>query len=122
MTSVSTVPVSCKIRVLRSREDTLEFAKMLEQCGISALAVHGRQRDERPMHKNRADEIMDVARSLSIPVLANGGSADIKAHDDIARFKTATGASGVLVARTALMKPSIFRKEGLLPMDQVLNF
>ncbi|KAI1701981.1 dihydrouridine synthase (Dus) domain-containing protein [Ditylenchus destructor] len=70
MVANSQVPVSCKIRVLNEREKTLEFAKMIQSCGVSAIGVHGRRKDERPSNTNRIDEIRDVSNSLSIPVLA----------------------------------------------------
>ncbi|KAI1701978.1 dihydrouridine synthase (Dus) domain-containing protein [Ditylenchus destructor] len=70
MVANSPVPVSCKIRVLNEREKTLEFAKMIQSCGVSAIGVHGRRKFETHTCTNRIDEIRDVANSLSIPVLA----------------------------------------------------
>ena len=101
----------------------MDFVRMVERCGVSALAVHGRRRDERPSHDCRVSEIRDVCRALSIPVIANGGSQDIKRHEDIERFREQTGASSVMIARKAFTNPSIFRKEGLLEMDEeIRNF
>uniref|UniRef100_A0AAF5CWU0 B30.2/SPRY domain-containing protein n=1 Tax=Strongyloides stercoralis TaxID=6248 RepID=A0AAF5CWU0_STRER len=122
LVSVSKVPVSAKIRVLNNREDTLEFAKMVQRTGVSAIGVHGRRRDERPNDKNRVDEIKEVVDYLDIPVLANGQSGVIKEYKDIEDFKEKTGASGVLLGRIALSNPSIFRKEGLLDMkSEIVN-
>ncbi|CEF64401.1 tRNA-dihydrouridine(20) synthase [NAD(P)+]-like [Strongyloides ratti] len=122
LVSISKVPVSAKIRVLNKREDTLEFAKMVQRTGVSAIGVHGRRRDERPNDKNRIDEIKEVVDYLDIPVLANGESGVIKEYKDIERFKEKTGASGVLLGRIALSNPSIFRKEGLHNMEtEIIN-
>lgn len=70
LVSVSPIPVSCKIRVLSTVSETLEFAQMLERCGISALGVHGRRKEERPGDLNRYEEIREVSRSLQIPIIA----------------------------------------------------
>uniref|UniRef100_A0A0N4Z9Y4 Dus domain-containing protein n=1 Tax=Parastrongyloides trichosuri TaxID=131310 RepID=A0A0N4Z9Y4_PARTI len=123
LVAVSKVPVSAKIRVLNTREETLEFAKMVQRCGVAAIGVHGRRRDERPNDKNRIDEIKEVVDYLDIPVLANGNSSVIKEFKDIGEFKEKTGASGVLLGRMALTNPSIFRKEGLYDMTtEIVNY
>ncbi|VDN26497.1 unnamed protein product, partial [Gongylonema pulchrum] len=54
----------------KEREDTLEFVKMLERCGISAIGIHGRRRDERQGDANRVDEIREIARAVSLPIIA----------------------------------------------------
>ena len=51
-------------------EETLTFVRMLEQTGISAVAVHGRLRDERPRHPNHDDVIKIISENASIPVIA----------------------------------------------------
>lgn len=94
---------------------------MLENCGISALGVHGRQKDERPVHSNRPDEIREVARALSIPVIANGESSSIDSFEDIAKSKEKCGVSSIMLARTALSKPSIFRAEGSFSMEEEIG-
>ncbi|VDK45677.1 unnamed protein product [Anisakis simplex] len=119
--SVSSVPVSCKIRVLEKREETLELVKLIERCGVSALAVHGRRKDERQANANRIDEIREIAGILSIPVIANGGSGTIKEFADIERFRLESGASSVMIARKALSHPSVFRSNGLLTMQEEIE-
>lgn len=64
------IPVTCKIRVFDSVEETVNFCKGLEETGIAAIAVHGRTRDERPQHCNHIDRIRAVAEALTIPVIA----------------------------------------------------
>uniref|UniRef100_A0A1I8ANN0 DRBM domain-containing protein n=1 Tax=Steinernema glaseri TaxID=37863 RepID=A0A1I8ANN0_9BILA len=121
LVEVAEVPVSCKIRVLDSREETLKFAKMVESCGVAAIGVHGRRRAERPGDANRNEEIREIAEALRIPVIANGGSSQIKCYEDIEKFRESSGASSVMIARKALSSPSIFRKEGLKTMKEEIE-
>ncbi|KAM5262497.1 tRNA-dihydrouridine(20) synthase [NAD(P)+]-like isoform 1-T1 [Ctenodactylus gundi] len=115
-------PVTCKIRILPSLEDTLSLVKRIEKTGIAAIAVHGRKREERPQHPVSCEVIKAIAESLSIPVIANGGSHDhIQQHLDIENFRQATAASSVMVARAAMWNPSIFLKEGLRPLEEVMK-
>lgn len=104
-----TIPVTCKIRIFPDIERTISLVKEFEAIGISAIAVHGRMRQERPQHKVHADMIRKVAENLIIPVIANGGSNEIKTHDDIFKFKENSGTSSVMVARAAQWNPSIFQ-------------
>ncbi|VDD90390.1 unnamed protein product [Enterobius vermicularis] len=110
----SDVPVSCKIRVLDKLEDTIALAQLIEKCGVSAIGVHGRRINERRGDRNRTEEIREVARSVRIPVIANGASGSIKDYSDIEKFRLESGASSVMIARKALTNPSIFRKSGIL--------
>lgn len=50
--------------------DTIDFAKLIEATGVAAIAVHGRQRDERPRHPNRNELIKNISEALNIPVIA----------------------------------------------------
>lgn len=50
-----TIPVTCKIRMFPDLEDTLQYAKMLEQAECSMLAVHSRTRDKKDSINSRAD-------------------------------------------------------------------
>ncbi|XP_012868121.1 PREDICTED: tRNA-dihydrouridine(20) synthase [NAD(P)+]-like [Dipodomys ordii] len=115
-------PVTCKIRILPSLEDTLSLVKRIERTGIAAIAVHGRKREERPQHPVRCEVIKAIAGTLSIPVIANGGSHDhIQKHLDIEDFRRATAASSVMVARSAMWNPSIFLKDGPRPLEEVMQ-
>ncbi|KAM7058207.1 tRNA-dihydrouridine(20) synthase [NAD(P)+]-like isoform 3-T3 [Molossus nigricans] len=103
-------------------EDTLSLVKRIERTGIAAIAVHGRKREERPQHPVNCETIKAIAETLSIPVIANGGSHDhILDYLDIEDFRQATAASSVMVARAAMWNPSIFRKEGLRPLEEVMQ-
>lgn len=64
------IPVTCKIRVFESIEDTIKLVKDLASTGIAAIAVHGRTRMERPQHLNRNNTIAAIAQALDIPVIA----------------------------------------------------
>uniref|UniRef100_UPI0024446BAF tRNA-dihydrouridine(20) synthase [NAD(P)+]-like isoform X2 n=1 Tax=Nyctereutes procyonoides TaxID=34880 RepID=UPI0024446BAF len=115
-------PVTCKIRILPSLEDTLSLVKRIERTGIAAVTVHGRKREERPQHPVSCEAIKAIAETLSIPVIANGGSHDhIQKYLDIEDFRQATAASSVMVARAAMWNPSIFLKEGLRPLEEVMQ-
>ncbi|XP_049720194.1 tRNA-dihydrouridine(20) synthase [NAD(P)+]-like isoform X5 [Elephas maximus indicus] len=118
-------PVTCKIRILpsvRKLEDTLSLVKRIERTGIAAIAVHGRKREQRPQHPVSCEAIKAIAETLSIPVIANGGSHDhIQGYLDIEDFRQTTAASSVMVARAAMWNPSIFLKEGLRPLEEVMQ-
>uniref|UniRef100_A0A8C4NEZ4 Dihydrouridine synthase 2 n=1 Tax=Eptatretus burgeri TaxID=7764 RepID=A0A8C4NEZ4_EPTBU len=64
-------PITCKIRILPSLEETVQLCKMMEQTGISAIAVHGRTKDERPQHPVHLDSVRAISKAISIPVIAN---------------------------------------------------
>lgn len=110
------VPVTCKIRLLKSPQDTVELARRIERTGVSALAVHGRKVQDRPRDPAKWSEIADVAAALSIPVIANG---DVFEYEDFQRIRDATGASSVMVARGAIWNASIFSSEGKIPREDV---
>ncbi|XP_004509720.1 uncharacterized protein [Cicer arietinum] len=110
------LPVTCKIRLLKSPHDTVELARRIEKTGVNAIAVHGRKVLDRPRDPAKWSEIADVVSALSIPVIANG---DVFEYDDFQRIKSATGASSVMAARGALWNPSIFSPEGEVSPDVV---
>ncbi|XP_057806659.1 uncharacterized protein LOC131021478 isoform X2 [Salvia miltiorrhiza] len=101
------VPVSCKIRIFPDLQDTINYAKMLEEAGCALLAVHGRTRDEKDGKKFRADwrAIKAVREAVRIPVLANG---NIRHIEDVWQCMEETGVEGVLSAEPLLENPALF--------------
>ncbi|KAA0066396.1 tRNA-dihydrouridine(16/17) synthase [Cucumis melo var. makuwa] len=101
------VPVSCKIRIFPNLQDTINYARMLEDAGCSLLAVHGRTRDEKDGKKFRANwsAISAVKNAVRIPVLANG---NIRHMEDVNNCLQETGVEGVLSAETLLENPALF--------------
>ncbi|PHJ25450.1 dihydrouridine synthase protein [Cystoisospora suis] len=98
--------VTCKIRLLDTIPQTIDFARMCESCGIDALALHARETHERPNHRAHWDAFPIVRSSLSIPFIANG---DFLSSNDAAVFQEkGGGADSLMFARGALWDPSIF--------------
>lgn len=103
------VPVTAKIRILESREKTLEYAKNVLKAGASILTVHGRTREMKGHKTGLAD--WSVIRYLreELPretvLFANG---NILRKSDIERSLEETGADGVMSAEGNLYDPAIF--------------
>ena len=101
-------PVTVKIRKGFAAGDANapEFAKAMEEAGASAIAVHGRTREQYYSGKADWDIIAAVKQSVSIPVIGNG---DIFTPEDAERMLKYTGCDGIMVARGAQGNPWIFR-------------
>ena len=103
------VPVTLKIRTGWDRENKngIAVAKIAEDAGIVALAVHGRTRADLYMGEAEYDTIAAIKQAVSIPVLANG---DIDSPQKAKTVLAATGADGLLIGRAAQGRPWIFRE------------
>jgi tRNA-dihydrouridine synthase B len=103
------VPVTLKIRTGWDREhkNGLEVAKIAEQSGIAALAVHGRTRADLYKGEAEYDTIAAIKQAISIPVFANG---DIDTPEKARQVLGATGVDGLLIGRAAQGRPWIFRE------------
>jgi tRNA-dihydrouridine synthase B len=103
------VPVTLKIRTGPHSENRngVEVAKIAEQSGIAALAVHGRTRAQRFRGDAEYATIRDICQAVSIPVFANGDVASTRQAVDVLSF---TGAEGLMVGRGAQGNPWIFRE------------
>ena len=103
------VPVTGKIR-LGWDEDSLnylEVARILEDCGASAIAVHGRTKQQAYKGKANWDAIAEIKQAVSIPVIGNG---DVITAADIARMRAHTGCDAVMIGRAAIGNPWIFAR------------
>ena len=110
----SKIPVTCKIRILKDRQQTLDLVKIIEGTGVDALAVHGRTKEERPNDSVHLDEIRAVVNHVDMTVISNGGSSNnrdssINTHQGIKDFWKETGSSSIMIARAAEWNPSVFR-------------
>ncbi len=70
LVSNTSIPITCKIRLLPTIEETISLANIIQNCGVAAVAVHGRTKEERPQHPNNNEAIKTRAENLKIPVIA----------------------------------------------------
>ena len=103
------MPVTVKMRIGwdENRINVLEMAKLAEEAGVKAVAVHGRTREQ--FYRDHANWriIRKVKEHLNIPVIANG---DIRTVDDLIKIREITGCEAVMVGRAAQGNPWIFRQ------------
>ena len=102
-------PVTLKIRRGFNEDNinAVEIAKIAEGAGVSAVAVHGRTREQYYSGKADWNIIRDVKSALSIPVIGNG---DVVDGESAKRMYEYTGCDGIMIARAARGNPWIFRE------------
>jgi tRNA-dihydrouridine synthase B len=103
------VPVTLKIRTgwHRDRLNGVAIATIAESAGVSAVAVHGRSRDQRFNGEAEFATIAAIKQAVSIPVIANGDiTGPAKAREVLAE----TGADALMIGRAAQGRPWIFRE------------
>lgn len=105
------VPVTLKIRTGwdADHRNAPAIARIAEDCGIAALAVHGRTRDQQYTGTAEYDTIAAIKAMLKIPVIANG---DIDSPQKAAEVLRHTGVDAVMIGRAAQGRPWIFREIG----------
>lgn len=105
--SVTTKPITVKFRIgYEQGEDiAVEFAKMCEKAGSSAITVHGRTTSQGYSGVVNYDAIRRVKQAVTIPVFANG---DCRSKEDFDKILSLTQADGVAIGRASVGAPEIF--------------
>ena len=107
--AVAPVPVTAKIRIGWDADsiNAVCVANILQDCGVAALAVHGRTRAQGYAGEADWSVIAQVAQATALPVIGNG---DLFSAEDVARRRTGTGIAGVMIGRAAMSAPWIFQQ------------
>ena len=107
--AVPATPVTLKIRTgwSRASKNALVIARIAEESGIRALAIHGRTRADQYTGCAEYDTIAEVKARVGIPVIANG---DITSPEKARFVLEQTGADGLMIGRAAQGRPWIFRE------------
>ena len=104
-----TIPFTVKFRAGWNDEEIVcvELARMAENCGLAAVALHARTREMGYSGNARWDWIAAIKDAVKIPVIGNG---DIRSPEDACAMVTLTGCDAVMIGRTAPSNPWIFRQ------------
>ena len=107
--AVAPFPVTAKIRIGWNAEaiNATTTARILEDCGIQAIAVHGRTKEQGYGGLANWEVIDAVARSVQVPVIGNGDLANAR---DVEHRRKTTAISGVMIGRAAMQHPWVFRE------------
>ena len=106
-----TIPFTVKFRAGWNDDEIVcvELAKMAEDCGLCAVALHARTREQGYSGNANWSWIAAVKDAVKIPVIGNG---DIRKAEDACAMIAATGCDAVMIGRTAPANPWIFRQIG----------
>jgi tRNA-dihydrouridine synthase B len=104
-----TIPFTVKFRAGWNDDEIVcvELARMAESCGLAAVALHARTREQGYSGQARWEWIAAVKDEVNIPVIGNG---DIRTPEDACAMVTQTGCEAVMIGRTAPSNPWIFRQ------------
>lgn len=107
LVNLCSLPITIKIRAGFNEENinAVEVAQIAQKAGVSAIAVHGRTREQYYHGKADWDIIKAVKESVKIPVIGNG---DVASAEDVIRIKKETGCDSVMIGRAAKGNPWLF--------------
>ena len=103
------IPFTVKFRAGWSDDEIVcvELARMAESCGLGAVALHARTREQGYSGNARWEWIASVKQAVKIPVIGNG---DIRSPEDACAIVAQTGCDAVMIGRMAPANPWIFRQ------------
>jgi nifR3 family TIM-barrel protein len=103
------IPFTVKFRAGWSESELVfrELAKMAEGCGLDAVAMHARTREQGYSGQAQWQWIAELKSLVSIPVIGNG---DVRTPEDARAMVAETGCDGVMIGRAAASNPWIFRQ------------
>ncbi len=103
------IPFTVKFRAGWNEKELVfrELAKMAEGCGLDAVAMHARTREQGYSGQAQWQWIAEMKSLVSIPVIGNG---DVRSPEDARAMVAATGCDGVMIGRAAASNPWIFRQ------------
>ena len=103
------LPFTVKFRAGWSEQNLVHvaLAQLAQECGVNALALHARTREQGYSGQARWEWIAEAKAAVTIPVFGNG---DVRTPEDAAALVAATGCDGVMIGRAAAANPWIFRQ------------
>jgi tRNA-dihydrouridine synthase B len=107
--SAISIPLTCKFRAGWNDRELVHvhMARLAEDCGLAAIALHPRTREQGYSGSADWTRIADIKAAVKVPVIGNG---DVVKPEDAVRMAKETGCDAVMIGRTASANPWIFRQ------------
>ena len=111
------IPVTCKIRILKDEEATIDLCKKIESAGCSILTVHGRTKEQNKDFVGECnwDIVKKIRNIIKIPMFCNGG---IYNYADVERCLEYTKVQGVMSSEALLENPCLFSNK-IYDLDEI---